>query len=144
MSRLPTPASARAMAQGAPTPPVPTSKMRQSRRGRSDEVFIEAEVSFASVGEQRENVFVRTELASDVERDAHRGATADADEQAFGFGQGHLGVVSGAIADHANLVYHVAIVVLGNEPRGEPLDLGGATLAFADRRRRRGLDGDDA
>src|SRR5262245_37736646 len=98
------------MAQGAPTPPVPTTRMRNVER-RSDEVFIEAEVPLARIGEQGDDVFARAELARDLERDAHRGARADADQEALFAGEGDLGVVSVAIAHHTDFVHHLAIEI---------------------------------
>src|SRR5262245_5098147 len=122
------------MAQGAPTPPVPTSKIRTAA-SRSGKVFIEAEVPLAGVRQEGDDVFARAELASHLERHMHGGPRADPYQEPLVASERHLHVVGFAIADHADLVHHVALEVLGHEPRGEALDLRGPAVAARERRR---------
>src|SRR5690349_1534117 len=131
------------MAQGAPTPPVPTRRMREAAR-RSDEVFIEAEIPFAGIGKQGDDVFAGAELARHFERDVNGGARADAHQETLFSSEGDFGVVGIAIADDADLVHDLAIEVLGDEARGESLNLGRPPLTAGQLRGALRLDGDDA
>src|SRR5215471_13739740 len=120
MTRWPRPASARAMAQGAPTQPAPMRRTRQSARGRSGEVFIEAEITLAAVGQEGEHVLAGAELAGDVHRHEDRRARAHAHQEALLARQGDFHGVGFGIADSANFIDDAAVEVPGDEARRQP------------------------
>ena len=103
----------------------------------------QAEVPLPRVGQHRHDVLARAELTRDLQRGRDGGAGADPHEEPFAPSQRALHAPRVAIGHREDAIDDRAVVVAGDEPGREALDLGGPALAARQGGARLRLDGRD-